>query len=165
MLIPRDCSSVVVDYLCDQATEKDLAVAYFYYDFASREAQFPTNMLGSLVKQLLSGLGAFTVETGIAQIFRDKRKVAGGRKLKIPDIVKMFTTVASSQRTFICVDALDECIPKHRVEVLDALGQILQKSPSTRIFMTGRPHIRREVERRLGGRVISISIKPRDDDM
>ena len=156
---------MVVDYLCDQAIEKDLVVAYFYYDFASREAQFPTNMLGSLVKQLLSGLGAFTVETGIAQIFRDKRKVAGGRKLKLPDIVKMFTTVASSQRTFICVDALDECVPKHRVEVLDLLGQILQRSPNTRMFMTGRSHIRREVERRLGGRVTSISIKPRDDDI
>jgi len=61
LLTPRDGSSVVIDYLCNQAIEKDLAVACFYYDFASREAQFPTNMLGSLVKQRLSGLGAFTV--------------------------------------------------------------------------------------------------------
>ena len=163
LLTPRGGSSVVVDYLCNQAIEKDLAVACFYYDFASREAQFPTNMLGSLVKQLLSGLGAIPVE--IAQIFRGQRKVIGGRKLQVPDIVKMVATVASLQPTFICVDALDECVPKHRVEVLDALGQILQRSPSTRMFMTGRPHIRREVERGLGGRVTSISIKPRDCDI
>ena len=163
MLTPRDGSSVVIDYLCNQAIEKDLAVACFYYDFASREAQFPTNMLGSLVKQLLSGLGAIPVE--IAQIFRGQKKVIGGRKLQVPDIVKMVATIASLQPTFICVDALDECVPKHRFEVLDALGQILQKSPSTRMFMTGRSHIRREVERGLDGRVTSISIKPRDDDI
>ena len=154
---------MVIDYLCDQAMEKDLAVACFYYDFASREAQFPTNMLGSLVKQLLSGLGVIPEE--IAQIFRGQKRVIGGRKLKLPDIVKMVATIASLQPTFICVDALDECIPKHRFEVLDALGQILQKSPSTRMFMTGRSQIRREVERGLSGRVTSISIKPRDDDI
>ena len=64
-----------------------------------------------------------------------------------------------------CVDALDECVPKHRVEVLDALGEILLSSPNTRIFMTGRSHIRGVVERGLGGRTISVSIKPRDDDI
>ena len=163
LLTPCDDSSVVVDYLCDQAIGKDLAVVCFYYDFASREVQFPTNMLGSLVKQLLSGLGAVPVE--IAQIFRGQRKVIGGRKLQLPDIVKMFATVASLQPTFICVDALDECVPKHRLEVLDALGQILQRSPNTRMFMTGRSHIRREVERGLGRTATSISIKPRDDDI
>ena len=163
MLTPRDGSSVVIDYLCNQAIEKDLAVACFYYDFASREAQFPTNMLGSLVKQLLNGLGVIPVE--VAQIFQSQRRVIGGRKLQVPDIVKMVATIASLQPTFICVDALDECVPKHRFEVLDALEQILQRSPNTRMFMTGRSHIRKDVERGLGARVTSMSIKPRDDDI
>ena len=163
LLTGRDGSSVVVDYLCDQAIEEGMAVTCFYYDFASREAQSPTNVLGSLVKQLLSGLGVIPEE--IAQKFEGQKKVIGGRKLKLPDIVKMFTTVSSFQRTFICVDALDECVPKHRLEVLDALGQILQRSPNTRIFMTGRSHIQGAVERGLGGRTISVSIKSRDDDI
>ena len=163
LLIGRDGSSVVVDYLCDQAIERGMAVTCFYYDFASREAQSPTNVLGSLVKQLLSGLGVIPEE--IAQKFEGQKKVIGGRKLKLPDIVKMFATVSSLQRTFICVDALDECVPKHRLEVLDALGQILQRSPNTRMFMTGRPHIRGAVERGLGGKTISVSIKSRDDDI
>ena len=163
MLTGRDGSSVVVDYLCDQAIEEGMAVACFYYDFASREAQSPANMLGSLVKQLLSGLGAIPVE--IAQKFEGQKKVIGGRKLPLSDIVKMFATVSSLQRIFICVDALDECVPKHRLEVLDALGQILQRSPNTRMFMTGRSHIRGVVERGLGSRTISVSIKSRDDDI
>jgi len=154
---------VVVDYLCDRVIEQDMAVACFYYDFASREAQSPTNMLGSLLKQLLSGLGAIPEE--IVKKFRGQKKAIGGRRLQLPDIVKMCATVISLQRTFICVDALDECIPKHQLEVLGALGQILEGSKNTRIFMTGRSHIRGVVERELGGRTTSVSIEPREDDI
>ena len=163
LLTGRDGSSVVIDYLCDQAIEEDTVVACFYYDFASRNTQSPTNMLGSLLKQLLGGLGEIPVE--ITKKFRSQKKMIGGRRLQLPDIVKMFPAISSLQRTFICVDAIDECIPKHRPEVLDALGQILHGSPNTRIFMTGRSHIRGMVERGLDGRTISLSIKPRDDDI
>jgi len=139
LLIDRGCISVIVD-LCDQAIDQVMGVACFYYDFTSREAQSPTNMLGSLLRQLLSGLDAIPLE--IRQRYRGQKKVIGGRGLHLPDIVKMFPTISSLQRTFICVDALDECIPKHLPEVLDALGQILQRSPNTRVFMTGGSHIR-----------------------
>jgi len=120
-------------------------------------------MLGSLLKQLLSGLGVIPVE--IVKKFRGQKKVVGGRRLHLPDIVKICAAVTSFQRTFICVDALDECAPRHRLEVLDAFGQILKKSPSTRMFMTGRSHIRGEVERGLGERALSISIVSRQDDI
>ena len=153
---------MVVDYLCDQVIEH-MVVACFYYDFASREAQSPTNMLGSLLKQVLSGLGAIPAE--IVQKFRSQKKAIGGRRLQLPDIVKMCVAVTSLQRTFICVDALDECVPSHRLEVLSALGQILRGSPNTRIFMTGRSHIREAVGRELGGRATNVSIVSREDDI
>ena len=154
---------MVVDYLCDRVMEPDMAVACFYYDFASREAQSPTNMLGSLLKQLLSGLGAIPME--VAQKFRSQKKAIGGRRLQLPDIVKMCTAVSSLQRTFICVDALDECVPRDRLEVLDALEQILRGSSNTRMFMTGRSHIQGVVERGLGGRTISVSIRSKENDI
>ena len=163
LLTGRYGSSVVVDYLCNQAIDQDMAVACFYYDFASQEAQSPTNMLGSLLSQLLSGLEAIPGE--IRKGFGGQKKLLGGRRVQFQDIVKIFPAVSSLRRTFICVDALDECIPEHQVEVLGALGQILQRSPNTQIFMTGRPHIWGAVERELGRRAISISIKPVDDDI
>jgi len=163
VLTGGDGSSVVVDYLCDQAIEQDMAVACFYYDFASREAQTPTNMLGSLVKQLLTGLGEMPGD--LAQKFRSQKKVIGGRKLQLPDLVKMFATISASQRTFVCVDALDECLPEHQLEVLDALEQILSRSPKVQVFMTGRSHIGAVVERGLGRRAASVLIKPRDGDI
>ena len=154
---------MVVDHLCDQVIEQDMAVACFYYDFASREAQSPTNMLGSLLKQLLSGLAGIPVE--IVRKYRGQKKAIGGRRLQLPDIVDMCVAVTSLQRTFICVDALDECVSKHRLEVLGALGQIIRGSPNTRIFMTGRSHIRGVIERELGGRTASVSIVSREDDI
>jgi len=53
----------------------------------------------------------------------------------------------------------------HRVKTLDSLNQILEKSPSTRIFITGRPRIRGEVETRLGGKVICVSLCPNKEDI
>jgi len=53
----------------------------------------------------------------------------------------------------------------YRVKVLDLLSRVLQKSPGTRIFVTGRPHIRPKIRRRLPGRVRSVSITPRRDDI
>ena len=89
----------------------------------------------------------------------------GGRGLLLLDIVKMLQTITSSLRTFVCIDALDECAVVHRVKLLDSLKQVLEKSPHTRIFIIGRHHIRAEVEKRLAGRVTSISIGSSKDDI
>ena len=153
----------MVDYLCNHAIDQDMTVACFYYDFASREAQSPTNMLGSLLSQLLSALEA--IPEDIRKRFRSQKKLLGGRGVQLQDIVKMFPAVSSLQRTFICIDALDECIPEHQVEVLDALGQIFRRSPNTRMFMTGRSHILGAVERELGEGATSVHINSRADDI
>jgi len=39
------------------------------------------------------------------------------------------------------------------------------KVPSTRIFVTGRSHIRAEIGKRLAGRVTSVPTTPRRDDI
>jgi len=53
----------------------------------------------------------------------------------------------------------------HRVKILNSLQQILEKSPRTRIFMIGRPHVRAEIEKRLAGRVVSVPVGPSKDDI
>ena len=156
-------SSLVVDGLCDRAKEQNIAVACFYVDFAAREEQSPTKLLGSLLKQIVAGLEKIPEE--IRQTFQDHKKVIGGRGLRVPEIVKLLQTVTSLQQTFICVDALDECVEGHRPEVLDSLRQILEKSANTRIFLTGRQHIRSEIDRHLGGRTVVLSIRPNNDDI
>ena len=151
----------MIDKLCDEAIERYPTVACFYFDFASRNEQSPVNMLGSLLRQLVTGQGE--IPEAIAHDFRKEKMSIGGRGLQVLGILKMFQTIVAARRTFICVDALDECVPEHRMVVLESLGQVLQGSPNTRLFMTGRPHVRSEVERELGAAATFVSIRATED--
>ena len=168
LLINCNGSSLVIDKLCDEAVEGDPTVACFYFDFAARNEQSPANMLGSLLKQLVSGQEE--VLKAVAKNFRKEKMSIGGRGLQVSRILKMFQTVAGTwramagtRRTFICVDALDECVPEHRMVVLESLGQILQWSQNTRLFVTGRPHVRSEMERKLDGATTFMVIRATED--
>ena len=163
VLMSSETSSLVVDMLCDKTKEHNTSVACFYVDFAARKEQSPTNILGSLLKQIVGGLEKIPDE--INQTFQDYKKMIGGRGLRVPEIVGMLQTVTSLRPTFICIDALDECVEKHRPEVFGSLRQILEQSSSTRIFLTGRQHIQGEIERYLGGRVAIVSMKPNEEDI
>ena len=163
MLTNRDASSLVIDSLCNQAEGWNATIACFYFDFAAQKEQSPTSMLGALVKQLVWGLEETPEE--VSRAYQNQKNAIGGRGPQLSDMVKMLQSTSSNKRTFICIDALDECAVEHRVKVLNSLNEILQKSPGTRIFLTGRPHIRPEIGRRLTGRVASISISPMRDDI
>ena len=163
MLISCDVSSLVIDSLCDQARGQNVAIACLYLDFAAQQEQSSTSMLGALLKQLVAGLGEVPEE--MVKAYEEQKNFIGGRRPQHTDIVGMLQTASSKKRTFICIDALDECLPEHRVKLLNSLNKVLQKSPGTRIFVTGRPHIRPEIGRRLSGRVTSLSISTRRDDI
>ena len=163
MLTSRGVSSLVIDSLCDQARGQSAIVVCFYFDFAAQQEQSSTSMLGTLLKQLVIGLREVPGE--IAQAYEDQKNSIGGRRPRLPDIVKMLQNTSSTKRTFICIDALDECVPEHRTKLLDSLNKILQKSPATRIFVTGRPHIQPDITRRLTGRVTSLPISTKRGDI
>lgn len=55
---------------------------------------------------------------------------------------------------------MDERTGVKRFELLDPPDQIPRRSQKTRIFVTGRPHIRVEVEKCFAARVVSLSIVP-----
>ena len=152
-----------MDRLCDQSRGQNIAVTCFYLDFAARKEQSVTSILGSLLRQVAGGMEKVPEE--IAQAFQEQKMAIGGRAPGLPDIVKMLQTITSELRTFVCIDALDECAATHRVKLLNSLQQILEKSPRTRIFMIGRPHVRAEIEKCLAGRVISVSVGPSKDDI
>ena len=153
----------MIDSLCDRARERNAAVACFYFDFAAQKEQSSASVLGALLKQVVRGLEKVPGE--IIQAYEDQENVIGGRGPRLADIVEMLQVTSSRKRTFVCMDALDECVPGNRVKLLDSLDKILQQSPGTRVFVTGRPQIRPEMGRRLAGRVASLSISPKRDDI
>ena len=163
VLTDHHVSSLVVDRLCDQRRGQNTAVTCFYLDFAARKEQSVVSILGSLLRQVVGGMEKVPEE--IAQVFEEQKMSIGGRGLRLPDIVTMLQAITSSLHTFVCIDAWDECAAGYRVKLLNSLQQILEKSPRTRIFIIGRPHIRAEIEKRLAGRVISVSVGPSKDDI
>jgi len=162
LLICYDSSSVVVDSLCKQAIERNAVVACFYFDFAAQD-QSPVAVLGSVLKQIVGGLGE--VPERIVKAFRDRGKVIGGKRLELSEIVELLQDISSSRCTFLCIDALDECRPEYRLKLLDLLNNILQRSPCARLFMTGRPHILGEVDKNLAMRAATKSITPTKNDI
>ena len=152
----------MIDTVCKQAGGENAAVACFYFDFASREEQLPAAVLGSVLKQVVDGLDK--VPKRIVKTFR-KREVIGSQRLSVEEIIEFLQDISSSRSTFICIDALDECLPKYRGRLLDSLNQILQNSPGTRVFLTGRRHIRDEIDKHLAGKAATRAITPRKDDI
>jgi len=163
VLTGHDVSSLVVDRLCDQSEGQNTAVMCFYLDFAARKEQSVASILGSLLRQVVGGMEKVPEE--VTRAFEKQKMAIGGRGPQPPDIVKMLQSITSSLHTFVCIDALDECLPAHRVKLLDSLQKILESSPRTRIFIIARPHVRGEIERRLPRRVISVLVGPSKNDI
>jgi len=163
LLRSYDPSSLIIDALCDGARGRNATVACFYFDFAAQKEQSPTTVLSALLKQVVRGLEK--VPPKIVEAFREDKKTTGGRRLELGQVVEILQDIASSRPTFICFDALDECVAEYRGKLLGSLKQILHKSPSARIFLAGRLHVRDEVEKQFAQRVVTVSISPTKNDI
>ena len=152
----------MIDSLCDQAQGGDTVVAGFYCDFPSQQEQTTTNMMGAILKQLVGRGG---VMKDLQEAFQKAKEEVGGRGPRLEDVMEMLrTAIASLPRAFICIDALDECLPKWLHELLESLRDIVRVSPNTRVFLTGRPHIKEDVQRYFSKAVV-IPICPNMDDI
>jgi len=162
MLLTARISSLVIDSLCDRAQDDDIAVAGLYCDFLSQQDQTTTNIMGALLKQLVNRGG---IPDHLREAFQKAKKEFGGRAPRLTDLMGMLKIlIASLPRVFICIDALDECLPKYVPEILESLRDIVQESPRTRIFLTGRPHVREDVQRYFSAAVV-IPISPNRGDI
>ena len=156
MLTNNKISSLVIDTLRMQARGQNTAVILLYCDYQAQKDQSAVNMIGSLVRQ--TALQAPRIPNEI-QIAFDESKREGGNGLQLPDMVKLFVKVAGYMKVvYLCVDAVDEVLPQHRLEFLRALKQILQDAPNMRLFLTGRPYVRAEVDKHLTEEAYAIQI-------
>ena len=149
----------MIDNLCDQAEENDLAVAWLYCDFLAHKEQSATAMLGALLRQLVS------VGEMPENMRRRFRKRFSDRGLRLPDMVGMLKTAVSLlPLVYIIIDALDECTLRSRQELLGSLRDIIRESPSTRVLVTRRYHVADEVRKYFPEAVI-VPVSPSGDDI
>ena len=156
MLKGNTISSLVIDTLRKQTREQNMAVIFLYCDYQAQKDQSAVNMIGSLVRQ--AALRAPVIPSEIKGAF-DESKKEGGDGLQLPDMVKLFAKIAGhTEVVYIAIDAVDEVLPQNRFEFLRALRDILQDAPNVRLFLTGRPYIRAEVDKNLTKKAYAIHI-------
>ena len=136
-------------------------VAGLYCDYLDRKEQTTSNVLGAMLKQLMrSG----TVSDDMFKAFEDAKRHFGGVRPEVPDLLKMLkAAIRQRQRVVICIDGLDESLAAHRIGLLSALRAIVCELPNVRLFLTGRPFIRPEVERYFPN-VDTILVSPTRED-
>jgi len=156
MLTGNEISSLVIDTLRDRTRGQNIAVLGLYCDYQTQGEQSAVNMIGGLLRQVVWG------EAGIRDEIRsafNESKRRGGQGLRMPDMLKLFVKVVNSiDRVYICVDAVDELLPKNRAEFLRELRRITQDAPNTRLFLTTRLCIQAELLRQLKGTPYVIKI-------
>jgi len=156
MLIWGEISSLVIERLGKRPCGGGNSVAlYLYCDYQAQKDQSAVNMIGSLLSQV--ALGTRHIPSEIQRAFEESQR--GRHPLRLPDMLKLFTkTVSSIERAYICFDAIYELLPANRSELLRALRQIIRDAPNIRLFLTGRPYIRGELDKYLtkGAYIIHI---------
>ena len=142
-------------------SEQDTSVAGLYCDYLDRKEQTTSNILGAMLKQLI---GSGIVPDDIRRTFQDAKRHFGGVRPEVPELLKMLKmAIGQRRRVVICIDALDESLAAHRTGLLSALQAIAQEFPNVRLFLTGRPFIRPEVERYFPS-VDTIVVSPTRED-
>ncbi|RPA89074.1 hypothetical protein L873DRAFT_1723520, partial [Choiromyces venosus 120613-1] len=144
-------SSLVIDTLCPLACRKNLRVFYLYCDYLNHKGRSATDLVAGLLRKVVTGLDK--TPEAVSQEFENSKKHGDyQRRPLLRDLVNLLGTVlASFDRAFICIDALDEFPVLQRLELLCSLAMIVKRWPTIRLFLTGRPQIQREIELRLEG--------------
>ena len=163
-MLKKQHSSLVIDTLSNGVGGDGAAVAYVYCDFTTRNMQSTSAVLGSVLRQVVGALAE--IPDGVQQAFERAKTQADGCGLRLPEILDMLTKfLPSLKRAFICIDALDEFPTKQRAQLWKSLQGVVRGCPNTRLFLTGRPQIRTEVEDYFPGEADMVTIIPTDEDI
>ncbi|KAI2487146.1 NACHT domain containing protein [Pyrenophora tritici-repentis] len=128
-------TSVAVNHIEDHTARRNVALAYVYCDYTDSKLQSEVELICSLTRQLVEQIHPISEEV---KTYRD-RWIEKRSYPTQEERVSLIEEVASHfTRTYIFVDALDECPEQNRNEFLHML-QMLE--PSVHLFITSRPNL------------------------
>jgi len=158
-------SSIVIDHLTSKFAQQDkVAITCLYCDYRDQEDQILVNLLGSLLKQLLTAGSVLQVPGGVRSTLEEIQNKR--RNVDTADVLSMVKlTLPRFRRSFVCIDALDELQPDVRKALLKALCEEFMGYKAVQLFLTGRPHIAPEVNESLRISQYSIDIIANGDDI
>lgn len=112
----------------------DFQVAYVYFSIQDQSKQSTEYLTRSLIRQLLSGRSM--TWTAITELY-NKCSMSGQQPSQTALLDLLVQAVEESSRTFIMIDALDECTDKE--EAFDITIQLLERLPGKlNVLVTSR---------------------------
>lgn len=131
------CSTAIEDMMKYCKDSADTALAVFYFSFSDDHKQSYEDLLRSLVIQL----GWKEPAVGLLQQAYDKPGYSIPGRDELETI--LLSAVASYDKVFLVLDALDECPEGNDVRqiVLDGLARVSQAAANLKVFATSRENL------------------------
>jgi Cdc6-like AAA superfamily ATPase len=132
-------ASIVVNHLKTSFPDDRTGRAFLFCNYKRQDSQEVDNLLASLLGQLAAWQS--TVPESVRELY-DKH-LKGEKSRLSPDEIReaLCSIIKNYSRTFIIIDALDECKTDHiRNELLSEIYK-LQEGSDTRLMVTFRPSI------------------------
>ncbi|KAF2175317.1 hypothetical protein K469DRAFT_756296 [Zopfia rhizophila CBS 207.26] len=131
-------TSIVVDYLRSKyESDASVGIAYLYCNFRRQHEQKPGDLLASLLKQLVQKKSSLPEDLkSLYQRHKDKKTRPSINELS----GALQSVVVGLSRTFILIDALDECQASYQErDRLLSVGFTPQAEAHINLFATSRP--------------------------
>jgi Cdc6-like AAA superfamily ATPase len=126
-------SSVVIEHLLKNKP-KTVGLALIYCNYREQASQTVEGLLSCLLRQLCEPLSPLPDQlTSLYRNHKERHTLAS--TLHLSEVLS--SVVASYSKTYIVIDALDECEKKHREKLLKELFE-LQAQKGINIFATSR---------------------------
>ena len=138
----------VIEYLKTEndKTTAPAPISYFYCarNAAEPERADPDEIMRSILKQLSCSNSALPVRDPVAKAYKEAKAEAEENgsepaKLSVTECVGLIVNLLEGNPATIIIDALDECDPARRHELLTGLDNIIQQSASlAKVFVSSR---------------------------
>ncbi|KAL6833536.1 ankyrin repeat-containing domain protein [Trichoderma sp. SZMC 28015] len=151
-------TAIIVNYLLANCqNDPHVGIAYIYCNFRQQDEQTAEKLLTNLLKQLAQAQSSLPK---IVKELYDKHEKRRTRPSLDEITATLHSMTAAYARTFIIIDALDECQDLSRLRLLDEIFN-LQAKTGANIFATSR--INDTIRRRFdGSATVEISADERD---
>jgi len=141
-------TSLVIDDIMRETSEKNgPPLAYFYCTRDSSEPRRAdsTEIILSILRQLLSSGQEYNADESLilslSSQWQSRLKIDDTNRLDQNESIAIITEICNIKGAYIIIDALDECSPKHRENLMDSLDTICQNSTAmVNVFISSRPN-------------------------
>lgn len=128
--------SVVIDYLINNNAGKDTKIAYLYCDYKNQAMQTAPNLLACLARQIIGFPKALPPQ--LEEMHRELEYQRG--RPSFEELKKLLIALFNQyERTYVIVDALDECEAIRERRLLMPVLELLPRT-SGRLLVTSRPN-------------------------